>query len=246
MRKSMLVTVAVSLLVVSHRGAAAGQADDARAIVGQAIEALGGPEALKKQKAGTWKEKGTYFGTGEDGVPYTGEYAVEWPSRFRMEISEIFTIVVNGDQGWIKSQDNLQEMTAEQLAEQKEELHSSYITTLLPLEEKTYKLSVIDGVEVDGKPTVGVKVSSEGHRDVKLYFDKETHLPAKSEYVVKSQEQDGKEVTEEVFYADYHKVEGLQVPKKVTLHRDGKKFVEAENSEFELGDVDDKLFAKPE
>src|SRR5262249_6555727 len=71
-----------------------GRADDneCRAIIDKSIKAVGGSERLAKYKAQTWKEKGTFYGEGA-AQPYTGNYAVQWPDQFRMEIEGVFTLV---------------------------------------------------------------------------------------------------------------------------------------------------------
>jgi len=86
---------------------------DCRAIIDKAIKAVGGKEQLAKYKAQTWNAKGTFYGEGT-AQPYTSKYAVQWPSQFRMEIEGVFTIVLNGDQGWLSSGGNTQELTKEQ------------------------------------------------------------------------------------------------------------------------------------
>src|SRR5258707_6399089 len=86
----------------------------AHAVIDKAIKAVGGEEKLAKFKAQTWKETGTYHGTGTP-LPYKSNLAVQWPAQFRMEIEGFFTIVLNGDKGWIKQGEDTQEMTKDQL-----------------------------------------------------------------------------------------------------------------------------------
>src|SRR5262249_50069490 len=74
--------------------------DDARAVIDKAIKAMGSEEKLKKFQAVTWREKGIYYGGGGED-PYMGEYAVQWPGQFRMEIQGVFTIVLDNDKGWV-------------------------------------------------------------------------------------------------------------------------------------------------
>src|SRR5262249_6382500 len=92
---------------------------DCRAILAKAMQAVGGEEQLAKYKALTWKEKGTFYGQG-NALPYTGNYAVQWPNQFRMEIVGVFTLVLNGDKGWFTMGGDTQEMNKEQVAQQKE------------------------------------------------------------------------------------------------------------------------------
>jgi hypothetical protein len=228
--------------------AAVARADDqaqARKIIDKAIEAMGGEEILAKHEAVTFKDKGTYHGMGE-GIPYAGSYALQGSDQFKMEIEGVFAIVVNGDEGWVKAADQTTAMTEEQLADQKEELYAGWVTSLLPLKDKAFQLSPLDEVAVDDRAAVGVKVSREGHRDVKLYFDKESGVLVKSEGTVKSQELGGKEVLQETFYKAYQDVEGAKVVSKMLVHRDGKLFLESEMFDYKAaGKLDDAVFAKP-
>lgn len=168
------------------------------------------------------------------------------PNKFRMEIENVFTIILNGDQGWFVSMGNANDMTKEQIAEAKENRYSENTTRLLPLTKgDDYKIDVLPEGKVGVKPAVGVKVSSKGHRDVKLFFDKENGLLVKAEFKVKD-DQSGIEVNQEAVYSDYKDVDGLKFPTKVVIKRDGNQFVEAELSDMKLVDkLDDKTFAKP-
>jgi hypothetical protein len=217
-------------------------------IIDAAIKTAGGAEAIGKQKAMTWSESGTYYGAGT-GLPYKAKYANELPNRFRMEITDVFTIVFDGEKGWRKSMGNVVELDAEELAEQKENTYTGWVTTLLPLKEKAkeFTLAAAGEGKADGRATVGVKVSSKGHRDVTLSFDKETHLLAKVESTVKSPEQGGKEVKQEILLSDYVDVEKVKVAKKYVVSRDGEKFVEAEMSDIKIVDKHPEgTFGKPE
>lgn len=243
MRNFMGVTLTALVLVASMGRAPADDADKARAVIDKGIKVLGGADNLAKFNVHTWKEKGTYYGMG-DGLPYTGVYAIQWPDQFRMEIENVFIVVLNGDKGWIKAQGEVKEMSAKEIAEQKENHYGGWVTTLLPLKDKAYKLALIDEIMVDKRPAVGVKVSHKDHRDVKVYFDKETGLRVKAELRV--HDESGKEVTQEMFYRDYKEIEGAKVPMKIEIKRDGKRFVEAENLDVKpAGKLEAKVFEKP-
>jgi hypothetical protein len=218
---------------------------DARGVINKAIQAGGGEAKLAKFKSMTWKEKGTYYGQGT-GQPYTGKYAVQFPGQFRMEIEGVFTIVLNGDKGWMKAGGETMDLTKEQLAEQQEGNYAGWVSTLLPLKDKAFTLTPLPETKVNDHAALGVKVSREGHRDISLFFDKGTGLLVKSQHKARSEEQGGKEVDQEAFYADYAEVEGAKIPRKITIKQDGKSFVEAENHDVKSAEkLDDKVFAKP-
>jgi outer membrane lipoprotein-sorting protein len=243
MRKSVAILLTLCLLLGAIRTIRADD-QDARGIIAKAMQATGGEEKLAKLKAMSWTEKGTFYGMGA-GVPYTGSYSAERPDKFKMEIQGVFTIVVNGDKGWMGANGSTQEMTKEQLDEQKQGLYAGSVASLVPLKDKAYKLSLLGESKVGDRSAAGVKVSRKDHYDVNLYFDKETNLLVKTVSRLKDS-MSGQEVEQEATYSDFKEVEGVKVPTKVSIKRDGKQFVEAENSDMKLAEkLDDSVFAKP-
>jgi hypothetical protein len=224
------------------------KADDraeAMAIVNKAITAAGGAEKLAKVKGQTWKEEGTFYGMGE-GVPFTSNCAVQFPDRMKMEIEGFFAIVLDGDKAWIKFGEDTNELTGDQLKEQREAHYAGWVASLLPLSDKAFQLKPLGESKVGEKPAKGVQVSRDGHRDVKLYFDAKSSLLAKSEYNVVTMEQPGQEVLREVFFDDFQEIGGVRLPTTIAIKQDGKKFVEAKISELKTSEkLDDDLFAKP-
>jgi len=238
-----MVCIALSLIVVLP--APAGDPADAQAVIDKAIKATGGEANLGKFRGHTWNEKGTWYGMGE-GLPYTGKYAVQFPDQFRMEIENVFTIVISKDKGWVVAGGETKELSKDQLAVQKEGLYFGHVTTLLPLKDKAFTLASLPEIKVDGKVAVGVKVSHKEHKDVSLYFDKASGLLVKSDQRVKAEEQGGKEVMQEAWYTDHKAISGIQVPMKLVIKRDGKQYLEAEHSDLKFAEkLEDKVFAKP-
>jgi hypothetical protein len=225
--------------------------DQAKAIVDKAIKAMGGEAKISKAKATTFKGKGNYYGMG-NAIPYTAEFAVQLPTKFKNAIEAdvggqkfMMTVVVNGDKGWIKTNDNVEEMPAERLAEQKEEMYADWVTSLVPLQESGYTLAPLGDSKVDNKEAVGVKVSSKGHRDVSLFFDKNTGLLLKNEHKIKD-EMSGQEMTQTSTFSGYKEVDGVQEAMKIVIKRDGNIYIEVENSDLKHHDnLDEKMFVKP-
>jgi hypothetical protein len=237
---------AALVAAVALAGAArAAEAEDARAVIDRAVKAAGGEKALAKRKAMTWTSKGTYYGMGAE-IPFTANYALELPNKSRLEIENFMTRVVNGDKGWVQMMGETRELEKDQLAEAREALYLDGVATLVPLKGEGFKLSPLGDSKVGDAAAVGVKVAHAGHRDVKLFFDKKSGLLLKIESTVKAQEQGGKEVTQEAVYRDYTDVDGVKVPQKMTIKRDGERYVEAENSDVKFpARVPAKEFEKP-
>jgi hypothetical protein len=115
----------------------------------------------------------------------------------------------------------------------------------VPLRDKAYELSSLGEVPVEGKPALGLRVVVKGQKDINVFFDKATGLMAKVERRGVDP-MSGQEFAEERIILEYQKIEGLPVPKKILLNRDGKKYLEAEVLEVKLLDtLDESEFAVP-
>lgn len=223
-----------------------------RAVVDRAIKAHGGLDKLTKLKASASKEKGKFHGLG-DAVDFTGESAVQLPDRIRNEVKTqfggqqvSFIQILNGDKGWVKFGEMTTEMNKEALAEAKEQMNAGNISHLAVLTNKDYKLAPLGEVKVGDHTAIGIRVERKGYRDVSLFFDKENYLLLKMETRGKDFMQGGAEFTSTNLYGDYKKVEGIMVPYKITIQRDGKAFVEAEVTEVKVSEkLDDSVFGKP-
>src|SRR5436853_6227629 len=103
----------------------------------------------------------------------------------------------------------------------KEQKYAEDLDRLGFLNEKGMELSALDETKVDGKPAVGVRVKSKGHRDVQLYFDKSSGLLVKRQYKVLDPGS-GQEVSQEVVFGDYQDKDGVKHYRKIAAYRDGK------------------------
>jgi hypothetical protein len=247
MRRIVCLTAALAVLAAG--AARAEEKTDSKAVIAKAIKAVGGEEKVAKQKAETFKGKGKFYGMG-DGIDYTGEWSVQQPDKMRVEIKAgdfTFVRVINGDKAWAKFGDNTQEADKDAVKEAKENMYAERVATLIPLvKDKGFEFAALGEVKVGDKPAVGVRVSQKGHRDVNLFFDKDSGLLVKSETVVKDEMDGGKEKTQETLFSDYKEFGGVKHPTNLTINRDGNKYVTLEISEMEPKDkIDDKVFEKP-
>lgn len=219
---------------------------DLGGMIDKAIVAAGGKEKLSKLNAQTWKSKITVYsivGNSEQ----EGVYSVEWPNKFRSEIKDAYTLVRNGDEAWIKQGEELEELVGDRLLFLKEDLYVNWLRTLVPLRGKEFRYRPVPSIEVDEKPTVGVRVSSKGHRDVVFLFDKQTYLVVKVESKSRGMGVDGELANIETYYSDYQEVAGTKVPTRVKVYRDGELFMEIENSEIVRKEkFAPAVFSKPE
>jgi hypothetical protein len=224
---------------------------DPKALVDKAIKALGGEEKLAKCKAFTTKGKGTIYEPGE--IAMTEETSWQPPSQYRadMEINADnaklkLVYVFNGDKAWIKTGERTAEMPKEL-----REAFTDYFYALrlgvnpVELKGEGVKLAPLGEIKIGERPAVGVQVTRKSHKDVNLYFDKETGLSAKAEITTRNVFEDG-EVLHEFFFSDFKEFDGLKVYTKLLWNKDGKKYMERELMEFKREDkFADDVFGKP-
>ncbi len=226
-------------------------ATGAAKVVNEAITAAGGEAVLKKYKGVSMKMKGGISVMGLD-LEFDGAVLAMLPDKYRIAIDtgvmgQKINIVqvlngkkmkatMNGME--IPVDDNLKEQLTSSVAEME-------VGQLVPLlDEKKYKLKSGDDVDVDGKKTDVVIVNSvEGPiKDMKLFFDKKSHLLLKTQR--KSKDETGQDIDEESYFTDYKKVQDLMTPHKGVVKHDGKEFMNFTISEVKhLEKIDDKEFA---
>jgi len=226
--------------------------DEARAIIGKAIKAMGVDKEPQGAKGLLIKSKGTLELMGMT-VNIVQTITLRYPDQFKdfteLDINNMklpVSTVFDGKKGWVAVNDKVI-MKFDDIfnAEMKEVANLVNIGKLKPLLDKKYDLAVIGEVKVEDKPAVGVRVSVKGAKDVSVYFDKNTHLLMK----VERQAVDAttkQEVTEERIIRSYKDRDGYKVPHEVAILRDGKKFVEVEVTEHtHLDNVDPGEFEMP-
>jgi hypothetical protein len=252
MYRTLLAVLCFVLLgfVAGVRGAD----NEAKAIITKAVKAHGGEEALLKYKGAQAKNKGKLKLPGLGEVEIIQEIAVMQPDKFKEVVEfEIMNqkvrveTVVNGDKASIEANGKAVPLTDDIKKTLKEAQYTIKAARLAALvKDKGYDFESLGEIKVDGKPALGVRITSKGHKDINMYFNKETGLLAK----VESRSSDpttGKEFTEERIIMSYGEKgkEGIPVAKKVVVKHDGELFLEAEVVEYKLLEkIDDSEFTK--
>jgi hypothetical protein len=248
----LVVAVLAAGAVLGSASRSQAAEDDAQAIIAKAIKAYGGKEKLGKSKALQLNSKGQIELMGAV-TAFSQEISSQITGQFKQTLQldvnstkvKIIT-AFDGKKGWLSANGVIQDLPEAAVREMKEAGYLMNVNLLSPLtDKKQFDLSLLGEVQVNSRPAIGVKVSSKGHKDVNLYFDKEKGLMAKIERR-KLDFVSGKEVTEERIITEYQEVEGLKTAKKVLINIDGKKLLEAEVTEIKFVDkINDTDFAKP-
>ena len=222
------------------------QDSSAPRVVERAICATGGRDSLTAYRAITWQEQGRYLGM-ETQVNYLGEYAVQFPDRYWMRVKGAFTIVVNGDQGWINNCGQVEPLTEMQMAEYREASHALWAMQLYPLlEDDRFQIRRIWEHESAEPDMVGIRVTSPGYRVLDLYFDEEMHLLRKSIRMGYSPDFSGSEIVIETDYGDHIRVDGVLLPTKMTMAYNGRRILDSRTGNYRLlSCIDTGLFEQP-
>ena len=225
--------------------------DSAKALVEKAIKAHGGAKNLAKQKALQVKATGTLDFMNNN--KFSTETFFQEPDKFKnvveVEINNMnvtVTQVFNGKKFWINVMGKTIELKDEKdIAELKENMYVEKLTNLVGLTDKGVTLSALGEVKVNDKAAIGIRASSKGHRDINLYFDKKTHMLLKSETRTVDF-QTKQEVSQEKYYSDYKEGGGVQQPRKLIIHQDGKRHLTLDITSVTLVDRhEDSVFAEP-
>jgi len=225
---------------------AAADRDDALAILERAIKAHGGAEGLIKAQVCTRAELGTFVQDDKD-VPFTSETTGRLPDRVRLKITVAKRLemisVLNGDKGWLRTTGPAVEVVKERLAELREEAYGSYLTTLVPLRKAPFTLGTVPEIKVGGEPAVGIKVTSKGHSDSKLYFSKRSGLLVK---IARRSTEAGVMVDKEYLFGGYKEFDGVKLATKERTTVNGKKSTEVMIHRYTfLKKVEDRVFERP-
>ncbi len=249
MQKVLPLSIVACLCLSPAKYAVADEAP--RAVIEKAIKATGGAVNLAKLKVTRSKFKGTVEVQGMT-VNVTGDSLVQLPGQMKLAMNAdiqgqnfAITYVINGAKGWLDVAGNTTELQGADLAEEKEGLYAEQARMLVPLlKDKAFRLAPLGEVKVKDRDTVGIKVSSAGHKDINLYFDKKTGILAKDER--RTLDDNKQEVSEEMFYSEYREVDGVKVPGKLLVNRDGNKFLEVEMTDYAFPErIEATEFARP-
>jgi hypothetical protein len=251
MRKIMWLSITGCLMLGLSTPVRSDDQAELKTLIDKGIKAAGGQEKLNKFKAGTCKIKGKVLEGGQEGM-FTMEAFLQGSDQVKVEgevnvqgTSMKATFVVNGNQGWAKFMDNVEDAPEEAISGIKDILRAfRYVYTLIPLKNKDLMLSPLGEIKVDGKAAVGVKVASKDQKDINLIFDKETGLPLKVEVTISKS--GGGDETLEFTLSDYKESNGIKHFTKVGLKQNGRAIFEAELSDLKwLDKLEASVFERP-
>jgi hypothetical protein len=226
-----LVAVVAALVV----GGVASAQDSPRDVIQRAIKAHGGEEKLGRITCDKVKVQGVLH-VGNDDVPFSAETFVQMPTQFKNTVTltindakVVLVQILNGEKTSVTKDGQPQKVTDAMDHDMRETMHLERAVRLAPLlTDKGFELTALEETKVNNQPVTGVKASMKGHKDIRLYFDKETNLLVKTEHM-HDDGKEGKEVKQEEYYGAFKDLGGgFKRPTRVTAYRDGKKIMDAQ------------------
>jgi RNA polymerase sigma factor (sigma-70 family) len=227
-----------------------GEDNAALAVLDKAIKAVGGEAKLKSATAVFWKAQGKNFNDGNESA-FTNESTVQGIGKLRMEWHEqvdgnvVFGVtVLNGEKGWRKVGDDLQELTGDALTNHKRNLYLLVVpVTLAPLKGKEFRIESAGEDKIGDKLAAVLKVTGPDGKDFHLSFDQASGLLVRMAIQVRFQ---GRDVTQETTFGDYKDFDGIKKATQIERKRDREKILEQEILEFKVLDkVPAETFAEP-
>ena len=260
MRKSAFAFAAASLaaailLVCLPRAAPAQNPDSlmpaesaarARAILDQAIEALGGQVYLRLRDSDCTARFAGFERSGEIGG--LGEVRVlrQLPDKNRTEYDKRGDIVTvyAGDQGWSLDRGGVSELAAQDITAYQEQLkNDAHFILRYRLDEPGLVLRYGGTEVVDLKQVDWVEVGDSEGRSVRIAVDRATHLPFR--FVVSARDAEGVRSEAMTVYSNYRPIGGIQTAFQVSRFRNGQQVSQIFYSACKYNtDLSDDLFSR--
>ena len=211
---------------------------EAARIVSEYVKAAGGARALSRIQ--TLSLQGTVTGSGDAN---SGTYTLDTkiPNRYYSELffaGKHFVDAYNGKSAWredasgspytIVTPGSLEMQTESQIAN----------TRLLNLKKNKLAVAFLGHASVRGKDALHVELTSAAGVKREMFFDPQTHLLVAETAGVAG-------VDEEVFYSDYRPESGMQIARKLELHRGPDTYAIDITSAAVNGTIGERVFDLP-
>ena len=195
----------------------------AKALIDQAIAALGGPAYLAiRDREQQGRGYGFHHGRAEGGGNVFWDF-IEFPDKERVEITkerDIAELYV-GNKGWEITYKGPHPLDAKDLDQYVRRRHYSLDTVLRTWVDSPGVILLYEGNSIAAQhPAQRVTLINAQNESVTLYFDEDTHLPVKKSFEWRDPVDRQKNLEEEV-YENYRQVSGIMAPFNVTRSFNG-------------------------
>lgn len=197
-------------------------AHKAKALIDQAIQALGGQAYLTIRDVEQQGRLYSFHHGRESGGGVFWSFA-EFPDKERVEVTkerDIAELYV-GDKAWELTFKGARPIEEKERSEYVRRRHFSLETVLRTWVNDPGVVLLSEGMAIAAQhPSEQVTLINTQNESVTLYFDSETHLPVKKSFTWRDPVDKQKNLEEEV-YENYRAVSGIQAPYNVTRYFNG-------------------------
>lgn len=209
-------------------------------IVEAYLEIIGGADAWKEIKTMRFSGKANMQGMEFPFVMTRAE-----GNKFYQEVSIMGSKMeqgFNGETAWMLfPMQGINEKTAMSEEESKEFKEDEFLDVFIDYADRGFKLEAVEGKEIEGTPTYGVRVTSEGGYDRTYYFETENMVPIMVSSVGKAGQMKGMAV--ETYMSDYQEIDGLMMPMFMDMKINGTTFQKLTMTEAKMNvEVDEAIF----
>ncbi len=217
----------------------------AKKILNASIESIGGIDRLKEVKNITIIQD-TKITTPQGEFKISSKDITVYPDKSRSEVKMPFgeiIMVLNGEKGWMKSPQGIQNLPESQLKDMKKSLERDTIYLLQNIRKEGIEIQTLEPEEIKGKKVEVILITDAKGNSIKLAIDSETSLIVRKSYQGKTMMGPAKL---EEFYSDYREVSGIKIPFHIIINSNDKKFAEVNILEVKINSqIPESLFERP-
>jgi hypothetical protein len=217
-------------------------AQDAAKIVNEYVKAAGGSRALSRVQ--TISIDGTVTSPGQgtsDGISGTYTLDTKMPNRYYSELilgGKSIIEAYNGKSAWREDGSGAAvTMFGQNSVEMQAEAQIANLR-LLDLKKNKFAAALIGSAQVRGQDALQVELTSATGVKHEFFFDPRTHLLVKESASVGG-------VNEEMFYSDYRAESGIEIARKIELHRGPDIYAIEVKSASVNGTIGERVFDLP-
>ncbi len=215
-------------------------------LIRRVVDAKGGLARLKGIKTVT-AEATTTFRMEQGPLDSTTKTYIVYPDKFRVDANVAGAEVIqvyNAGQAWQRDPNGVREAPEPMRQEFTASVRRDMFPLLIAAAEGTLATKLLAEEGRDGKVLRVAEISGEGVPPVRLYIDPSYQIVRQT---FSTTGPDGRAVQAEEVFSDYRAVEGIQVPFRAEVLRNGRPILERTLTEVQFNtELDSTLFARPQ
>lgn len=183
---------------------------------------------------------------GGNGFEATNETTIKFPNKTLSVISGPFGVIknaYNGEIAWTQTPGGIQELVGDKTLEFQNVLAGDPISILNNFDQQNYQVTFLDENTWQEQSVNTVLLTTNTGHEIKVYLEPKTNM-----IIGKSSQAKvgGNTFTNEELFLDFKSFNGVQIPMKRLLKRNGQDFAATTVKEVIINaGVEDKIFTKP-